>query len=121
MKKATILFTVLASFSLLFISWRNSKKAESAVHIGLDVCNVLDGDGDIVPLGSGDVVITSSGNGKRSCKASGVDNSTGSAVIWNFANRGLLCLVQGVGPTDDWQNVVSASGQVNLQCRVHPN
>lgn len=117
MKKVSILFTALASCALMLISWTTASKKEAAVRIDDFGCTVLDGSGNGTPV-TGDVVITSSGNTNFKCKGKGVANSTGSAVIWNYENSGLLCNTLN-GVTDDWQSVVSASGNVTLQCKIH--
>jgi|GEM_PF-4917941 len=118
MKKVSIVLTAVVAFSFLLISWNKAAKIAASVHINDFSCGVLDGNGGFA-LATGDIVITSSGNGNMKCKATGVGNSTGSAVIWNNANTGLLCGT-AAGVTDDWHNVVSASGNVTLQCKVHP-
>lgn len=119
MKKLNILLLSVTAFTFLLISWTSSNSSNNAaVHIGPIDCGVLDGNGNGY-LAIGNVIINSSGNGKMSCKATGTPNSTGSAVIWNNANTGYLCSLPA-GITSDWQNVVSGSGNVNLQCKVHP-
>jgi predicted small secreted protein len=117
MKKVSILFTVFAACSLFLISWKTASNTEGAVHINDFGCGVFDGNGNIV-LVTGDVVITPSGKTNFKCKGSGVPNSTGSAVIWNFENKGVLCNTFS-GATEDWQEVVSTSGNVTLICKVH--
>ena len=124
MKKVSILLTFVTAISFMLISWKSASSIQSAVHIGLDFCYVLDGN-QTLEEATGNVVITSSGNNNFKCKAKGLSNSTGSAVIWNNANTGLLCgidigLEGTVTLTDDWKNTVSASGNVTLQCKVHP-
>lgn len=79
-------------------------------------CGMLDGDGGFVFTNATQAVITSSGQGKISCKVQGVANSTGRAVIWNFENTGLLCGTLS-DITAKWQNVVSASGNATLTCQ----
>lgn len=79
-------------------------------------CVMLDGDGFLVFTPSNQAVITSSGQGKLSCKASGLANSTGRASIFNNANTGLLCFTMS-DLTAQWNNVVSASGQGTLTCQ----
>jgi hypothetical protein len=117
MKKASILFTAIAACSLFLVSWKTASNKEAAVHINDFGCSVFDGDGNPASV-TGDLVLTKSGNTNFKCKGTGVPNSTGSAVIWNFENTGAYCnTITGV--TDDWQTVVSASGNVTLICKVH--
>ena len=117
MKKLSILFTALVSCSLFLVSWKSASNMEAAVRISDFDCGVIDGDGNPF-LVTGSLVSTSSGNTNFKCKGSGVPNSTGAAVIWNYENTGVLCgTITGV--TEDWQSVVSASGNTTLQCKVH--
>ena len=84
-------------------------------------CGMLDGDGGFVFADRDHAVITPSpnGNGMLSCKVKGVPNSTGKAVIWNFENRGSLVQCgTPAGPTDNWQETISASGNATLTCLV---
>ena len=120
MKKLIIPFVALFVVAVALVSWRSQTAKDPAVHINDFGCAVFDGNGVLtfVPA-SGNAVITSSGNSKITCKASDLPNSTGQAVKWNFDNTGLPCGTFS-GLTDDWQNIVSASGQVTLQCRLHP-
>ena len=117
MKKVSILFTAVAACSLFLVSWKTASKTEAAVHINDFSCSVFDGDG-YPALVTGDLVLTSSGKTNFKCKGSGVPNSTGAAVIWNFENTGVYCSTI-TGLTEDWQTVVSASGNVTLICKVH--
>jgi hypothetical protein len=117
MKKASILFTAIVSCSLMLVSWKAASNKAAAVRIDDFGCTVLDGEGNGAYV-TGDVVITSSGNTNFKCKGKGISNPTGAAVIWNYQNSGLLCSTLN-GLTEDWQSVVSASGNVTLQCKIH--
>ena len=120
MKKLNILVTTVTAFTFLLISWAFSTTSSNnaAVHIGPIDCGVLDGNGNGY-LATGNINISSSGNGKMTCKTKDAPNATGSAVIWNNANTGYLCSLPG-GITSDWQNVVSSSGNITLQCKLRP-
>ncbi len=81
-------------------------------------CLVYDGDGNLV-LASGDITVQNNGGITTFvCKAKGLDNSTGRAVHWDATNTGKVCNTFS-GSTDDWNDTVSASGNVTLVCRVH--
>ncbi len=123
MKKASILFTALIAGTLLLVSWNKASKTNGAVQIRLDFCYVLDGDGLLQGADRNHAVITPSGNTNFACHVSGLDNSTGRAVTFDYSNTGYLCGVDmgidGVREvTDNWKNVVSASGNVTLQCKT---
>ncbi len=78
-------------------------------------CGVIDGDGFGVFTPDGRIsVVTSSGNTTLICKAKGVANSTGKAVRF----EGFACGT-ALGLTFDSQNIVSASGNVTLRCRIN--
>ncbi len=86
-------------------------------------CGVIDGDGN--GFFTTDTKTVSSQNGKPGnlnitlkCHASGVPNSTGKAVHWNFNNTGFSCGTQ-FGSTTDWNETVSASGKAVLTCKIH--
>jgi hypothetical protein len=81
-------------------------------------CTVLNGDGGAEFVEGRITVMNNGGVTNFICKGKGVPNSTGQAVKFNFENTGFLCNTSG-GVTDDWQNVVSASGNVTLHCKVH--
>ena len=120
MKKVSILLTAVAAVSFLLISWSASKTSYSpAIHIDGFSCGMLDGNGGGITADASSVVITSSGNVNFKCSVSGVANSTGSAVQWNFDNTGLLCGTT-VGVTDQWKETVSASGNATLSCKGRP-
>ena len=117
MKKVSILLTAVAAVSFLLISWSASKTTYSpAIHISGFGCGMLDGDGGGVAADRSRVVITSSGNANLKCSVSGVANSTGSAVHWDFDNTGFLCGTT-VGLTEQWKETVSASGNATLTCK----
>lgn len=78
---------------------------------------MLDGDGNLVVTSGSISVKTHGGTTTFVYKAKGVPNSTGRAVIYNYENTGLLCGT-ALGLTKDWQNTVSASGNVTLVCKL---
>jgi len=120
MKKLVIPFVALFFVAVALVSWRSQSTAKSpAIHINDAGCGLYDGDGNFTLASSDQTIITSSGNGKLTCKASDLANSTGQAVKYDFESTGQFCGT-ALGITDDWQEVVSASGQATLQCRYHP-
>jgi hypothetical protein len=80
-------------------------------------CLVYDGDG-VLQLASGDMTVqTHGGQTTLTCKATGLANSTGSAVRWQDGDAGKGCNTFA-GPSDHWSDTVSASGNVTLVCHV---
>jgi hypothetical protein len=115
MKKVGIILTAVVACSLLFVSWTSAKKTVSAAAvIDITLCGVIDGDGNFYLTTEGSAVVTSNGNGRLTCKATGVPNSTGTAVTY----RDFGCNTPA-GFTTDSHETVSASGNVTLQCFVH--
>lgn len=81
-------------------------------------CAMLDANGNPGILASSDQsVITPHGNGKMTCKATGVDNPSGKVVRLNFDNTGIKCGTPA-GLTEKWQEIISASGEATLQCHM---
>lgn len=93
----------------------------SAVVIKDTGCSLLDGDGNPTFTTDSQIVSTNSNNSKITCKAKVTPSSTAKgAVHWNYANTGLLCNTT-FGVTQDWEEVVTPSGQATLQCHINPN
>src|SRR5262249_8436228 len=107
---ATCILAFAAFLVVPMIAW-----ADGAVIIRDFDCGVLDGDGNFV-LATGTIdVHNDDGVTMLKCKAKGVSNSTGAAVIWTIDNTGFSCGTL-YGSTDVWQETVSASGNVTLTC-----
>ena len=88
-------------------------------------CTVLDGDGNEVTGDKSLVVQTNNDNNCNvtfTCKASGVPNTTGGTVKWNFNNTDLPCDTT-VEDTEIWQETLTYSsktrtGNASLICHV---
>jgi hypothetical protein len=93
----------------------------SAVVIKDSGCGLLDRNGSFTSTTTNQIVDTSSSNSKITCKAQVTPSVTATgAVHWNFANTGIMCSTT-FGLTQDWEEVVSPSGQATLQCHINPN
>ncbi|KKS21275.1 MAG: hypothetical protein UU77_C0005G0003 [candidate division WWE3 bacterium GW2011_GWC1_41_7] len=117
-KKLLVLTLIFALAGVaLYVGAGRATANEGAVVIKDDGCLLFDGDGDLVQADSNVRVETKSNkdNALTSCKASDVDPSTQGAVIFNYENTGLPCFTTA-GLTNDWQNVVTPSGQSSLSC-----
>jgi hypothetical protein len=98
-----------------------SAQADGAVVIKDIGCRLLDGNGNIVEVDSSQAVTTPADGGKLTCKAEGVaPPPDGKARIFNYENTGGDCNTP-VGPTPQWQNVVTPSGVSILSCRANPS
>lgn len=89
--------------------------SEQAIQVKGSMCGVMDGDGAFHLSTSSQSVSNSGGNAMHRCSAKDVPNSTGRVVRWNYENTGMMCWTSQ-GPTQHWQEVVSASGQATLVC-----
>jgi hypothetical protein len=116
MKKFILPFIALVFLSVAAISWTH--KFDGAVVISDQGCTLLDGDGGFAVADSDHSVITPSDNAKLTCKVSGVPNSSGKAVRYSYESLNIGCNIVGAGVSTDWQEVVSASGNATLQCRI---
>lgn len=111
----------MASAALLTLS--TAAMADGAVVIDTGTCHMKDGNGNAIV--THDVHITANKNNVLfRCDASVTASDTGQAVHYNFdTTDGAHCVVNtgvtGLQTTDDWQEVVSASGQATLSCHFH--
>jgi hypothetical protein len=88
-----------------------------AVVIKDNGCGLFDGDGNIV-WGTSPIHVSNSGGVEiLKCSVKNVANSQGRAVHYSFASTNMACGVNG-GSTEDWNEVVSASGNATLTCRL---
>ena len=107
---------VVAAASLAVSSTRAnaSVKGMDGAFIDKDFnCGMFDGDGGFLITGDSHVVVNDN-NTNFKCSAKGVANSTGKAVVF----EGFGCRTQG-GFTTDSREVISASGNATLTCKVH--
>jgi len=106
-----------------FMMFASAVYADPAVIITNFGCGGLDGDGG--GWGTTDTHVVMSNNGKGGnvnfkCHATGVANSQGRAVHWNFDNTGAVCNTL-FGTTEDWKSTVDTEGNAVLSCRIHIN
>jgi hypothetical protein len=116
---------ICASVLMLFTS---VVYADPAFIITEGSCRMADGDGGSITSTDVKQVNSNSpknGNITLKCYATGVDNSTGKVVKYNFENTGAFCDTFETFPelsqqsTDDWKEVVSADGDAVLTCKFH--
>ncbi len=108
------------SLSLLAL-FSSASFAEPAVMISDFRCTLFDGDGGF--FSTNDTKVVNSNNGKGGqinfkCHASGVPNSTGTAVHYDFESTGQRCNTL-FGSTTDWKEVVDSEGNAQLTCKIH--
>jgi len=92
--------------------------ADGAVIVRDFDCTLLDGDGNFVVANGIIEVHNDDGVTMLKCKAKGLANSTGAAVVWSIDNTGLPCNTTAYGSTDVWSETVSASGNATLTCII---
>ena len=118
------IFIVLAMVTMMAIGVATVSAEPAVVIIGEGICGGLDGAGKQFTSSDVHLVITNSRNGNviLKCKAKGVPNDTGKAVHWDAFNTGFPCLTLVGGPTNNWHETVSASGNATVTCILpeHP-
>ena len=87
----------------------------NAVHINGLGCGMMDADGGVQWVTSDRAVITPNGKERITCKAKRIPNSSGRAVHFNYENTGFACGTD-LGPTRDWHQTISSSGNATLTC-----
>jgi len=120
--KTCLLVVALSCFGLSTASADHN----AAVVIMGNGCSFFDGDGGFVFSTDTHTTATQSANGNTMlrCRVKDVANSTGKAVRYDSENNptdpGTGCLIANPFPliTDDWHEIVSASGVATLVCRV---
>jgi len=120
MKSVLASFAILLAVGAITLVAPSLANAEAAVVVTDAGCGMLDGDGNFVASESSLSVTTNSANcnGTLTCKAKGVTNTAGTTVKFNFASTDLLCSTPA-GLTEQWQEVVTKSGQASLVCHVN--
>ena len=123
-------FALLAVYSLSV----GLALAGPALVIGIDGCGLLDGNGFGTNMGASGITVSansSNGNVMHTCSADvAPDSSSKRSKIWSVENTfgffcddpsddidGCVCGIDGTDIlTDDWHQVVSASGKTKLVC-----
>ena len=120
MKKMIFSFVAVLAMTIALVSWKSSKVTSAAVVISDFRCGLIDGDGHEAIVDASHSVVTSSGNSIFKCSGR-VPNSSHRTVKWNADNDPFPgsgdCLTLA-GATSDWQEVVSASGQATVTCKL---
>ena len=93
---------------------------QGALQVKDQACGVLDGDGHVALGADSMTVVSGGGMTMFKCSVKGVSNSQGKTVHWDHANTSMMCGTLG-GPTNDWHETVSASGNATLTCRTKNN
>jgi hypothetical protein len=92
------------------------------IHPGTGTCGVLDADLNFVLTTDAQIVSTQSQHSNITvrCRAKGIPNDTGAAVIFGYENTGLLCVmidpILGARTTQDWQETLTPSGVATAVC-----
>lgn len=104
-----------AAAALVAVIGVGATASEGAIQARGAVCGVMDGDGSFQMSTNSQVVITSSGVSMHRCSVKDVPNSSKRMVRYDFSSTGMVCWT-AEGPTEDWHETVSASGQATLVC-----
>jgi hypothetical protein len=117
MKKLWLLAIGVFSFAVMSPT---PSRANGAVVIRDDsTCFVYNGDGAVVKTTcKKHRVISPNGTVNDTAKADVAPASAGGAAKFDFENTGDVCTTPA-GLTTDWQEIVSASGEMSLTCKVH--
>jgi len=118
---------MLAVFAFMFL-FSSAVSAEPALLIGIDGCVLLDGNGNAV-VGTGVTIDSRSANDALThiCSTDVAPPASGHAAIFNvdsWAPYRVLCGIDDgeggdLAQTEDWHEVVSASGKAKLVCQFH--
>ena len=83
-------------------------------------CGMLDEFGAGFVMGEGVQISANSANGNVTliCSAEADRPESGRSVIWNYDNTGGSLCGTLDGATDDWHQVISASGKAKLTCHL---
>jgi hypothetical protein len=90
-------------------------EVRGAIHINGLGCGMMDADGGSVWVTSDRAVITPNGKERITCKAKGIPNSSRRGIQFNYENTGTRCWTD-LGPTTEWHQTISASGNSTLTC-----
>jgi hypothetical protein len=123
MKRNFAIIVALVAVGLALSSRPARAQSNAAVVIHDDFCDAFDGACATVVLTAptGVSVTNSSGNSVYNCTGTlpaGTTLPPQGAAHCNYANTGVICDT-GSGPTTDWDETVTPSGQYNLKCRVN--
>ena len=118
-------YFLIAMFTVSVIAIPTTTRADGATVINLvEACHFFNGDGVWSPaIGDCDFHIVFAANGRvAQVIASGVITpaSGGRAAHFDSSNTGIPCVIDTTPfTTDDWQETVSPSGEVNMHCNFH--
>jgi hypothetical protein len=93
-----------------------AKSPNAAVVVKSGTCTLYDGTGTLVDGQNYHAVINRRVT-KVTCRAKALANPTGTAVRFNFANKGVPCNTPS-GPTNRWRETVSANGNARITCLI---
>ena len=107
---------------LLLLTARVFGAPAVVIQPGAGTCGVLDSEQNFVLTSDAQIVATQSQNANIvvRCRARNVPNTTGAAVIFDYENTGLLCVmidpILGARTTEDWQQTLTPSGIATAIC-----
>lgn len=111
---------VVATLTAAIVGGPAGASGEAITYRGFP-CIVYDGDGGFVVTTNSVETVYASGKVVLHCEASGVANSTGGIVKFNYANTGELCSFFSGGTTTVWHDRIGAGGVSQLTCTTWRN
>jgi hypothetical protein len=112
---------VAAAVLLIAPATGGASGGNGAVQLNGFDCGMVTGNGDFFTVDAPTkTVYTQKGSWNETCKATGVANDTGKAVLWYYNNTGLPCVdATNNLYTLDWQETVSSNGIATLSCHFN--
>ncbi len=122
-KSLSSVAALLALAVAVIVTMVPSRARAEGAEINKDVgCTMYDANGNLTVIASDSVQIGTNSqrcNSTISCKAKGVDNTTGKAIHWDTDTTSNGLCSTGFGITDRWSEIISTSGVAHLICHVN--
>jgi hypothetical protein len=116
MKKLWVSVSLAVAASALALALASSSaSAEGAEVLDVSKCTILDGHGELYPTTDKNKAVFNKNGDVLRCSAKKIP-TPGHVARFNKANTGYRCCT-GRHLTDDWHEVVSASGNATLICK----
>jgi hypothetical protein len=115
MKKLWVSISLAVAAPLVLGLASSSASAEGAKVLDVSKCTILDGYGELYPTTDKNQAVYNKNGDVLRCSAKNIP-TPGQVARFNQENTGYKCCT-GRHLTDDWHEVVSASGNATLICK----